>query len=86
VPAARFGELMSASHASLRDEYEVSIAALDALVDCLNAQPGVHGARLTGAGFGGACVALVDAGRADAAKERALRDYAARGFRGQPLV
>jgi galactokinase len=86
VSAQRFGALMSASHASLRDDYDVSIAALDALVECLEAQRGVHGARLTGAGFGGACVALVDARDADAAKANALRDYASRGFRGQPLV
>jgi galactokinase len=86
VPAQRFGALMSASHASLRDDYEVSIAALDALVECLRAQRGVHGARLTGAGFGGACVALVDAREAAAAKASALRDYASRGFRGQALV
>jgi galactokinase len=86
VSARRFGALMSASHASLRDDYDVSVPALDALVECLEAQPGVHGARLTGAGFGGACVALVDAPRADAAKEGALRAFAKRGFRGEPLV
>lgn len=86
VAARRFGSLMSASHASLRDDYEVSVPALDALVECLEAQPGVHGARLTGAGFGGACVALVDAPCADAAKENALREFAKRGFRGEPLV
>jgi galactokinase len=86
VSAARFGALMSASHASLRDDYEVSMTALDALVESLEAQPGVHGARLTGAGFGGACVALVDVPEADAAKENALRDYASRGFRGHSLV
>ena len=58
VPAAAFGQLMSASHLSLRDDYEVSTPELDALVAALEAQPGVYGARLTGAGFGGACVAL----------------------------
>jgi galactokinase len=86
VSAERFGALMSASHASLRDDYEVSIPALDALVESLEAQPGVHGARLTGAGFGGACVALVDEPDAAAATNNALRDYAGRGFRGEPLV
>jgi len=54
----RFGELMLASHRSLRDDYEVSIPALDRLVD-LAMQNGAAGARLTGAGFGGAIVALV---------------------------
>jgi galactokinase len=59
VSAAQFGQLMNASHASLRDDYEVSIPALDDLADRLQHTPGVFGARLTGAGFGGACVALV---------------------------
>lgn len=62
VSAARFGELMNASHASLRDDYEVSIGALDQLTALLRASPGVYGARLTGAGFGGACVALAASG------------------------
>jgi galactokinase len=55
---------MSASHASLRADYEVSIGALDSLVGMLCAQGGVYGARLTGAGFGGACVALCRKGEA----------------------
>lgn len=52
------GELMAASHASLRDEFEVSTPVLDALVAELTSMRGVHGARLTGAGFGGSVVAL----------------------------
>jgi galactokinase len=56
------GRLMVESHASLRDDFEVSTAALDALVARLCALPGVHGARLTGAGFGGCVVALADPG------------------------
>jgi galactokinase len=64
----------------------VSIEALDVLVECLESQPGVHGARLTGAGFGGACVALADVERAAEATENALRSYAARGFAGAALV
>jgi galactokinase len=56
------GRLMVESHASLRDDYEVSTAALDALVARLTATPGVYGARLTGAGFGGAVVALAAPG------------------------
>jgi galactokinase len=56
------GRLMVASHASLRDDYEVSTPVLDVLVDRLTAQPGVHGARLTGAGFGGCVVALCEPG------------------------
>ena len=54
-----FGALMYASHASLRDLYEVSIPELDALVEIARLQPGVIGARLTGAGFGGCTVNLV---------------------------
>ena len=56
------GALMAASHASLRDDYEVSTPTLDALVERLAATPGVHGARLTGAGFGGCVVALTEPG------------------------
>jgi galactokinase len=66
VGAARFGELMNASHASLRDDYEVSVGALDTLTAMLRASDGVFGARLTGAGFGGACVALCRKGEAAA--------------------
>lgn len=55
------GRLMAASHASLASDFEVSTPALDALVAELSAVPGVYGARLTGAGFGGCVVALADA-------------------------
>ncbi|MCS7208628.1 MAG: galactokinase, partial [Fimbriimonadales bacterium] len=57
--AARVRALMLASHASLRDDYEVSCAELDAMVEACMAA-GAIGTRMTGAGFGGACVALVD--------------------------
>ncbi|MBI2709027.1 MAG: galactokinase [Actinobacteria bacterium] len=60
--AAAAGALMAASHASLRDDFEVSTPALDALVEHLGATAGVHGARLTGAGFGGCVVALTERG------------------------
>jgi galactokinase len=56
------GRLMVESHASLRDDFEVSTPALDALVERLCAVHGVHGARLTGAGFGGCVVAITDLG------------------------
>jgi galactokinase len=55
------GRLMAASHASLAGDFDVSTPALDALVAELSAVPGVYGARLTGAGFGGCVVALADA-------------------------
>lgn len=56
------GECMLESHASLRDDFEVSTPALDALVERLCSLPGVFGARLTGAGFGGCVVALAEEG------------------------
>jgi galactokinase len=58
--AAGFGSLMVASHASLRDLYQVSCSELDALVRIAMSLPGCLGARLTGAGFGGCTVNLVD--------------------------
>jgi galactokinase len=59
--ATAAGRLMDESHRSLSEDYEVSTPVLDELCDRLRAVPGVHGARLTGAGFGGCVVALVDA-------------------------
>jgi galactokinase len=59
-----FGQLLTQSHASLRDDYEVSSPDLDALVDIAHHTPGVLGARLTGAGFGGCAVALATADQA----------------------
>jgi galactokinase len=56
------GALMTESHASLRDDFEVSTDALDAAVARLTSTPGVFGARLTGAGFGGSVVALAESG------------------------
>jgi galactokinase len=56
------GALMTASHISLRDDYEVSTPALDEAVERLNATAGVYGARLTGAGFGGCVIALSEPG------------------------
>lgn len=56
------GELLTAGHASLRDDYEVSTPVVDALVERLAARPGVWGARMTGGGFGGCVVALTEPG------------------------
>jgi galactokinase len=55
------GELMVASHASMRDDFEVSTPALDELVGAVRGTPGVYGARVTGAGFGGCVIALCKA-------------------------
>ncbi len=61
----RMGELMDASHISLREDFEVSSDALDTMVTCARRQPGCFGARMTGAGFGGCAVALADADAAE---------------------
>jgi len=55
------GQLMNASHASLRDDYDVSCAELDSMSSIARSLDGVYGARMTGGGFGGCVVALVDA-------------------------
>ncbi len=86
VSAERFGELMNASHASLRDDYEVSVPALDTLVAMLQETPGVFGARLTGAGFGGACVALVAADKGEAISRDVIERYGRSGYTGRILV
>jgi len=59
--AVRLGQLMDASHASLRDDFEVSSRELDTMVACARQQESCYGARMTGAGFGGCAVALVQA-------------------------
>lgn len=72
----RIGELLDQSHASMRDDYEVSIDATDLLAELLRLQEGVLGARLTGGGFGGAVIALARAGFATEAAARAAAGYA----------
>lgn len=86
VSAKRFGELMNASHASQRDDYEVSVPAVDTLVAILQKHKGVFGARLTGGGFGGASVALVAAGEASAIAHSVLEQYNQAGYTGRILV
>ncbi len=61
----RFGDLMARSHRSLRDDYEVSCAELDLMVALALKLEGVHGARMTGGGFGGCTVNLVEAAHAE---------------------
>jgi galactokinase len=82
---ARFGELMNQSHDSLRDLYEVSSRELDAIVDIARGSSGVYGARMTGAGFGGCAIALVQNDQADALAERMLEEYPRRTGR-EPKV
>ncbi|HOU41547.1 MAG TPA: galactokinase [Promineifilum sp.] len=84
---ARFGALMVASHRSLRDDYAVSGPELDALVAIALDTPGVLGARLTGAGFGGCAVALAAAADAEAAAAAITARYrAATGRDGRVYV
>lgn len=83
--AAALGELMDASHASLRDDFEVSSAALDAMVECARQRTECLGARMTGAGFGGCAVALAPAGEAGRFGEAVAADY--RGSTGhEPAI
>jgi galactokinase len=70
-----FGERMYESHRSLRDDYEVSCAELDALVEIAARQPGVYGSRMTGGGFGGCTVSLVREERVEAFREAIVRGY-----------
>jgi galactokinase len=69
------GRLFAASHASLRDLYEVSSPELDAMVDIAIAVPGVVASRMTGAGFGGCTVSLVERGAEVALREAVLAQY-----------
>jgi galactokinase len=78
------GRAFAASHASLRDRFEVSSPALDALVDIATEVPGVIGARLTGAGFGGCTVNLVHDDAVGALRDAVLAQYPGRiGLRPQ---
>ena len=70
-----FGKLMAQSHCSLRDDYEVSCAELDAMVDLAMQVEGVWGARMTGGGFGGCTINLVKADRVADFKRTVARGY-----------
>lgn len=72
---AEFGQLMNASHVSLRDDYEVTGRELDTLVEAAWAQEGVIGSRMTGAGFGGCTVSIVENDAVDAFIEHVGRIY-----------
>ena len=71
----QIGALMAGSHNSLRDDYEVSCFELDTMVDAALGAPGVVGVRMTGAGFGGCCIALVDSSQVDAFNRQCLATY-----------
>ena len=73
-----FGQLMNESHQSLRDDYEVSCAELDHAVAVASAQPGVYGSRMTGGGFGGCTVTLVEVAAVDAVSRTLRASFGAR--------
>jgi galactokinase len=70
-----FGELMAESHRSLRDDYDVSCAELDTMVDLANKVEGVYGARMTGGGFGGCTVNIVEADSVQRFKQAVTDGY-----------
>lgn len=72
------GQLMYASHASMRDDYQISCAEIDVLVELagtLGLKSGVYGCRMTGGGFGGCAIALVQRDKADAISSSIAADY-----------
>jgi galactokinase len=75
---SRAGHIMTESHGSLKELYEVSCPELDTLVALATSQPGCHGARLTGAGFGGCAIAMVDAGQVEPFMRSVSEGYRAR--------
>ncbi len=77
---AAFGELMYASHASMRDDFEISVPELDTVVEVARDR-GAVGARMTGGGFGGSAIALLPAEDADALAEAVVAAFAERGYR-----
>ncbi|MDB6005086.1 MAG: galK [Prosthecobacter sp.] len=84
---AGFGSLMNASHESSRLCFENSTAELDQLVEIARSLPGVLGSRLTGGGFGGGTVTLVEAGQAEAVARALAQRYTAQsGHPGQTFV
>jgi galactokinase len=84
---ASFGALMNASHASLRDDYEVSVPEIDTLVTIARALDGCYGSRITGGGFGGSTVSLVRVGAVETfAAELAARYHAQVGRTATVLV
>jgi galactokinase len=84
--AVRLGQLFDESHASMRDDFEVSLPEIDRLVEIARGAPGVLGARLTGGGFGGSIVALAPFGKATEAGAFTVREAQRVGLRPSLLV
>jgi galactokinase len=82
---AGLGELFLASHASLRDDFEVSCEELDLVVETAR-QHGALGARMTGGGFGGSAIVLVDEGRLAPVEEAVAAAFAGRGLKAPGIL
>ncbi len=72
--------LLDASHASMRDDFEITVPTVDLAVRGRHARPGRYGARMTGGGFGGCIIALVDQGRSDEVALAVAEAFAAAGY------
>jgi galactokinase len=72
------GPLMWESHRSLRDDYEVSCKELDKMTEIASAQPGAIGARMTGGGFGGCTISLVESAAVETFRQNVAAEYLAR--------
>ena len=70
-----FGKLMLDSHGRLRDDFEVSCSELDLMVELAERAEGVYGTRMTGGGFGGCTIALVESGGIEAFRRTILEGY-----------
>lgn len=79
------GDLMVASHVSMRDDFEISVPQIDTAVDTAMAN-GAIGARLTGGGFGGAAIALVDNAKAEAIISAIEEAFAAQGYVAPTII
>jgi galactokinase len=80
---ADLGPLLDASHASMRDDFEITVPTVDLAVESARAA-GAIGARMTGGGFGGCIIALLPTGQSRAVTERIAADFASAGF-GAPV-
>ena len=76
----RIGPVLTASHASMRDDFQITVPEVDTAVAAA-VGAGAHGARMTGGGFGGCVLALVDAGSAGAVVRAVEHAYAEAGYR-----
>ena len=83
---ATFGRLMNESHASMRDDYQISVPEIDLLTDLARAVPGCYGSRLTGGGFGGSTVSLVTISAVDRFVAQVAAGYKAQAGRDAEIL